>query len=57
MHTPPESLYIISVEEIIWGGILVAITMAIHGFGMLIVLRFNHTLKTWLDKKRNIMSG
>jgi hypothetical protein len=37
--------YIITASEIFWGGILVGITLAIHGFGMLAVLRFTGFLK------------
>jgi voltage-gated potassium channel len=56
---PPviEPIYVISLEEIFWGGLLVAITMAMHGFGMLMVLRFNHSLKIKLGSKTNIWSG
>ena len=58
MNNPPvEALYVISLEEIIWGGILVAITMAIHGYGMLMVLRFNHSLKQRLVSMKGLMSG
>jgi hypothetical protein len=58
MNNPPtEALYVISLEEIFWGGILVAITMAIHGFGMLMVLRFNHYLKQRLETMKGLMSG
>jgi hypothetical protein len=52
-----EQLYVISLEEIFWGGLLVAITMAIHGFGMLAVLRINHSIKIRLDKKKGLLSG
>jgi hypothetical protein len=53
-----EPLYVISLEEIFWGGILVAITMAIHGSGMLTVLRVNHEVKNWFgSKKRGLMAG
>jgi hypothetical protein len=34
-----DSVYVTSLEEIIWGGTLVAVTKAMHGFGMLWVLR------------------
>jgi hypothetical protein len=57
MNPPIEPLYVISLEEIFWGGILVAITMAIHGFGMLMVLRFNHSLKLRLETVKGLMSG
>lgn len=37
--------YTTSLEEVLWGGTLVAITMAIHGFGMLVTLVTCHFLK------------
>ena len=40
-----EPTYVISLLEVVWGGTLVAITMAIHGCGMLAVLRTNGALK------------
>jgi hypothetical protein len=52
-----EPLYITSLEEIIWGGSLVAITMAIHGFGMLLVLRLDGTLKERLDRNPSFVKG
>jgi hypothetical protein len=52
-----EPLYVISIEEVCWGGALVAITMAIHGFGMLAVLRVNHRLKRWSDSGNGMLSG
>ena len=40
-----EPTYIISFEEIVWGGILVAVSMGIHGLGMLWILRVNRSIK------------
>jgi len=37
--------YVTSLEEILWGITLLAITMSIHGCGMLATLFMNHTLK------------
>jgi len=55
---PPESLYVISLEEVCWGGLLMAITMAIHGFGMLFVLRVNHIItKPFESKKSSLITG
>jgi hypothetical protein len=31
--------YVVSTEEILWGGVLLAVTIAIHGLGMLLTLR------------------
>jgi voltage-gated potassium channel len=52
-----EPVYVISFEEVFWGALLVAITMAIHVFGMLMVLRINEYLKSRLDKKNELMAG
>jgi hypothetical protein len=52
-----EPVYVISFEEIFWGALLVAITMAIHVYGMLMVLRFNEYLKSRLDQKKELMAG
>ena len=52
-----ETIYVISFEEVFWGALLVAITMAIHVFGMLMVLRINNYLKSRLDKKTGLMAG
>src|ERR1035441_10550442 len=52
-----DRIYVTSLEEIIWGGTLVAITMAIHGFGMLLVLRFIGALKQRFDRKPSFAKG
>ena len=52
-----EPVYVISSEEVFWGALLVAITMAIHTFGMLLVLRINEYLKSKLEKKTGFMPG
>ena len=57
MNPPPNGLYIIRLEEILWGGLLIAITMAIHGLGMLLVLRTNHVIKGNLRSKRGLIIG
>jgi hypothetical protein len=38
-------IYVIKLDEILWGGLLVAITMAIHGTGMFWILRITDSLK------------
>ena len=45
MDSPASAQYVTSLEEAFWAGLLVAITMAMHGFGMLMVLRVNGFLK------------
>jgi hypothetical protein len=57
MNPPPESFYVIRLEEILWGGLLMAITMAIHGSGMLLVLRTNHRVKHWFGSKKGFLAG
>ena len=57
MNELPESIYVISLEEVLWGGFLMAITMAIHGFGMLTVLRTNHFVTRKLATKKSLLAG
>lgn len=46
MNSPAiEAQYVTGIEEIIWGVVLVALTLSIHGFGMLWTLRFNSAFK------------
>jgi hypothetical protein len=46
MNAPvTNSIYVTSIEEIIWGATLVAVTMVVHGFSMLLVLRISGALK------------
>jgi hypothetical protein len=45
MNQPLPPHYVTSLEEIFWGGTLVAITLVMHGFGMLLVLRSSGGLK------------
>jgi hypothetical protein len=58
MHIPAgESQYVISFEEIFWGGTLMAITMAMHGLGMLSILRVNGALKHRFESKPSFGAG
>jgi hypothetical protein len=52
-----ESQYVISLEEVCWGGALVAITMAMHGLGMLTILRVTEGLKQRFEPKPSFGSG
>jgi hypothetical protein len=46
MNIPAEDLqYLTSIEEIIWGGTLVAITLAMHGMGMIWTMHASNSLK------------
>src|SRR5664279_2766635 len=53
----PESIYVVSAEEILWGGVLMAITMTIHGFGMLTVLRVNQFVNRSIESKKSVITG
>jgi hypothetical protein len=52
-----EQAYVTSLEELIWGGTLLAITMGIHGFGMLSVLRLTGGLKQQFDRNPSFTKG
>lgn len=49
--------YVTSLEEVAWGGTLVAITMTIHAFGMLGVLRTNQIVRLWASRNTSFMSA
>ena len=53
----PESMYVVSMEEILWGGLLMAITMGIHGFGMLTILRVSNKVTGTLESKKSLITG
>lgn len=47
--SPEEALYITSFRELGWGILLVAATMVMHGFGMILTLQVNNAFKPRLD--------
>jgi len=49
--------YVTSLEEVVWGITLVAITMAIHGFGMLLTLFTSHVLKGATGRAQSFFAG
>jgi hypothetical protein len=51
------SIYVISLEEALWGNLLVAITMVIHGTGMFWILRITETLKEYFHPMESFMGG
>ena len=58
MNAPlPEPLYVTSLDELFWAGTLMAITMTMHGFGMLTVLRVNFAIKDWIGAKEGLVFG
>ena len=52
-----EPQYVISLKEVLWGGTLVAITMAMHGLGMLSILRVSEGLKQRFEARPSFASG
>ena len=57
MNSLAEPPYVIGLHEVFWGGALVAITMAMHGFGMLPVLRVVGNLKHRFKSKPSFLKG
>jgi hypothetical protein len=51
------STYVISLDEALWGALLVAITMAIHGTGMFAILRAIEFLKERLAPVESFFGG
>ena len=51
------TLYVTSIEEISWGIGLVALTMGVHGFGMLWTLRLDNAFKARFAQKESFVSG
>jgi multisubunit Na+/H+ antiporter MnhG subunit len=51
------STYVISLGEGVWGSLLVAITMAIHGTGMFGILRISDLLKERFAPMESFLSG
>jgi hypothetical protein len=47
--------YVISLEEVLWGGLLLAVTMGIHGMGMLATLRVTDSLKERAQQFKSIV--
>ena len=52
-----ESRYVISMEEVFWGGTLLSITMAMHGLGMITILRVNGALNRRFEVNPTFRSG
>ena len=58
MNVPlPEPPYVTSLDEVFWGVILVGITMTLHGFGMMLVLRVNLSVKQWFGNRKGMVAG
>jgi hypothetical protein len=52
-----DLVYVISIDEIMWGGVLLAITMAFHGIGMLLTLRVSNYVKQRFEPYNSLVLG
>jgi len=52
-----EELYSTRVEELFWGGLLLAITMAFHGMGMLFTVQWTNRLKSYFPAPPHLSVG
>jgi hypothetical protein len=52
-----DLVYVISLDEIMWGGLLLAITMALHGIGMLLTLRMSGYFKQRFEPYNSLALG
>jgi len=50
-------LFVIKLDEVMWGGLLVAITMAIHGTGMFSLLRLVDAIKELFEPLESFVGG
>ena len=50
-------LYVIKLDEVMWGSLLVAITMAIHGTGMFSILRLVDAIKERFEPLESFVGG
>ena len=50
-------LYVIKLDEVMWGSLLVAITMAIHGTGMFSILRLVDAIKERFEPLESFAGG
>jgi hypothetical protein len=49
--------YVTSIEEVFWGGVLVAVTMIIHAFGMPVILRIQSALRARVEPDPTFATG
>lgn len=52
-----QELYTTRLEELFWGGLLLAITMAIHGLGMLFTVQWTNRLKAHFPRPPSLAIG
>jgi len=52
---PSETIYVTSLEEILWGILLVAVTMFIHGLGMVWTIAMVRGLRVVMRNRRELL--
>ena len=57
MDPLPSSPYVTSFEEVVWGAVLVAVTMGMHGVGMLSIVRVIERLKERILQSPSFFRG
>ena len=57
MNPSAEAFYVTSLEEMCWAGILMAITMAMHGVGMPLILHANAVVKQRSEGSPSFVAG
>ena len=57
MSDPSALVYVISIEELTWGVLLVAVSLLIHGCGMILVLQMNNAVRDRVARFKAIGSG
>lgn len=58
MNAPlDQTSYIISLDEFVWGGTLVAVRMAMDGCGMLMNLRVDRAIKQRFEPRSSLKAG
>ena len=58
MNVPlTEPPYVTSLDEVLWGGAMVAVTTAMYGFGLLALLRVSLSVKDWIGKSTHVVAN
>jgi len=57
LTAPAASIYVTSLDEVLWGAFLIALTMAIHGVGVIVTLRAGGTVRHWQSGHGSFLSG
>ena len=57
MDPAASASYVTSLEEVVWGGSLIALTMVLHGFGMLSIVRIVSQVKQRFTQSPSFAAG